>query len=296
MLYEGLKVLKTMMVTAALSATLVVGADAAELKGGIVDTGTLNFRSAPSESAPIIDKLYNGYRVCILDVDENGWASISISGNPGYVSAEYLDVLDVMDVNGGGAKVTASALNVRSYPSTDSAVLTTLPQGTVATITGINKGWFQVTYNGVQGYVSPDYIEIVPLQQQAASEPGASSVTSDVISYAKQFIGTPYVYGGSTPSGFDCSGFTSYVYKHFGISLPHSSSAQYSSLAKVSRDQLKAGDLVFFTNGGSGIGHVGIYVGNNQFIHSPSSGRTVCIDTMSSGYYASHYVGAGRVF
>ena len=113
MLYEGLKVLKTMMVTAALSATLVVGADAAELKGGIVDTGTLNFRSAPSESAPIIDKLYNGYRVCILDVDENGWASISINGNPGYVSAEYLDVLDVMDVNGGGAKVTASALNVR---------------------------------------------------------------------------------------------------------------------------------------------------------------------------------------
>ena len=86
------------------------------------------------------------------------------------------------------------------------------------------------------------------------------------------------------------------MYKHFGISLPHSSSAQYSSLAKVSRDQLKAGDLVFFTNGGSGIGHVGIYVGNNQFIHSPSSGRTVCIDTMSSGYYASHYVGAGRVF
>ena len=103
MLYEGLKVLKTMMVTAALSATLVVGADAAELKGGIVDTGTLNFRSAPSESAPIIDKLYNGYRVCILDVDENGWASISINGNPGYVSAEYLDVLDVMDVKSKGA-------------------------------------------------------------------------------------------------------------------------------------------------------------------------------------------------
>ena len=299
MLYEGLKVLKTMMVTAALSATLVVGADAAELKGGIVDTGTLNFRSAPSESAPIIDKLYNGYRVCILDVDENGWASISINGNPGYVSAEYLDVLDVMDVNGGGAKVTASALNVRSYPSTDSAVLTTLPQGTVATITGINKGWFQVTYKGVQGYVSPDYIEIVPLQQQAASEPGASSVTSDVISYAKQFIGTPYVYGGSTPSGFDCSGFTSYVYKHFGISLPHTATGQWQSgkgTRVYSISALQPGDLVFFNdpsrNAGKACSHAGIYVGGGQFIHASSSrSQGVIHSTLLSGYYNTYFVG-----
>lgn len=296
MLYEGLKVLKTMMVTAALSATLVVGADAAELKGGIVDTGTLNFRSAPSESAPIIDKLYNGYRVCILDVDENGWASISINGNPGYVSAEYLDVLDVMDVNGGGAKVTASALNVRSYPSTDSAVLTTLPQGTVATITGINKGWFQVTYNGVQGYVSPDYIEIVPLQQQAASEPGASSVTSDVISYAKQFIGTPYVYGGSTPSGFDCSGFTQYVMRACGYSIYRTATDQLENGYAVSYSDLQPGDLVFFErtyNTDAPASHVGIYVGGGEFIHA--GGSYVKISSLSSDYYASRYVGARRI-
>ncbi len=294
MLYEGMKALKTAMVTAALTVTLMAGANAAELKGGIVDTdASLNFRSAPSESAPIIDKLYNGYRVCILDID-NGWASIAINGNPGYVNASYLDVLDVMDIDGGGARVTASSLNVRSIPSTTGDVLTQIPQGQVATITGINKGWFQVKYNNVQGYVSPDYIEIVPASQM--QQLSNTSVGSDVISYAKQYIGTPYVYGGSSPNGFDCSGYTSYVYKHFGISLPHSSSAQYNSLAKVSKNDLTPGDLVFFTNGGSGIGHVGIYVGNNQFIHSPSAGKSVCIESMGSGYYARNYVGAGRVF
>ena len=97
MLYEGIKVLKTAMTTAALAVTVMATAQAAEVKGGIVDTTTsLNFRSAPSQSASIIDSLYDGYRVCILGV-ENGWASITCNGNPGYVSAEYLDVLDVMD-------------------------------------------------------------------------------------------------------------------------------------------------------------------------------------------------------
>ena len=288
---HGMKALKTAMVTAALTFTLVSAANAADLKGGIVNTdSSLNFRSAPSESAPVIDQLYNGYRVCIVDV-AGDWASIVINGNPGYVNTNYLEVLDVMDVNGGGAKVTASSLNVRSYPSTDSAVLTQIPQGQVASITGVNRGWYQVSYNGVQGFVSPEYIEVVPQQAAMAS----SGKGQEIVSYAKQLIGTPYVYGGSTPRGFDCSGFTSYVYKQFGITLPRSSSAQYGPVTKVGRNELQAGDLVFFRNGGSGIGHVGIYVGNNTFIHSPSAGKTVCIDTMSSGYYAKNYVGAGRV-
>lgn len=292
MLYEGIKVLKTAMTTAALAVTVMATAQAAEVKGGIVDTTTsLNFRSAPSQSASIIDSLYDGYRVCILGV-ENGWANITCNGNPGYVSAEYLDVLDVMDVNGGGAKVTASSLNVRSYPSTSSTVLTQIPQGAVATIDGVNRGWYRVTYNGVQGYISPDYVEVVPVTQTPQST--VTSVTSSIVDYAKQFIGTPYVYGGSSPSGFDCSGYTSYVYKQFGITLPRTSSSQYNYVAKVSRNELKPGDLVFFGSGS--VSHVGMYIGNNQFIHSPSSGKTVCIESMGSSYYTRNYIGAGRVF
>ncbi len=287
---KGIKVLKTAMVSAALTAAMVSVSHAVEIQGGGIVTANsaLNFRSAPSESASIIDSLSNGYRVCILGVDGE-WAYVTANGNPGYVNLAYLDRLEVMDVNGGGAKVTASSLNIRSAPSTESNVLGQIPQGQVAQITGVNKGWLQVKYNGVQGFVSPEYIEIVA--GQAQENTGAAAV----ITYAKQFIGTPYRYGGSSPSGFDCSGFTSYVYKHFGVNLSHSSRAQYSQVTKVSRSELQAGDLVFFTNGGTSIGHVGIYVGGGQFIHSPSAGRSVCIESMSSGYYASHYVGGGRV-
>ena len=278
------------MVSAALTAAMVSVSHAVEIQGGGIVTANsaLNFRSAPSESASIIDSLSNGYRVCILGVDGE-WAYVTANGNPGYVNLAYLDRLEVMDVNGGGAKVTASSLNIRSAPSTESNVLGQIPQGQVAQITGVNNGWLQVKYNGVQGFVSPEYIEIVA--GQAQENTGAAAV----ITYAKQFIGTPYRYGGSSPSGFDCSGFTSYVYKHFGVNLSHSSRAQYSQVTKVSRSELQAGDLVFFTNGGTSIGHVGIYVGGGQFIHSPSAGRSVCIESMSSGYYASHYVGGGRV-
>ena len=282
---KGIKVLKTAMVSAALTAAMVSVSHAVEIQGGGIVTANsaLNFRSAPSESASIIDSLSNGYRVCILGVDGE-WAYVTANGNPGYVNLAYLDRLEVMDVNGGGAKVTASSLNIRSAPSTESNVLGQIPQGQVAQITGVNKGWLQVKYNGVQGFISPEYIEIVA--GQAQENTGAAAV----ITYAKQFIGTPYRYGGSSPSGFDC-----YVYKHFGVNLSHSSRAQYSQVTKVSRSELQAGDLVFFTNGGTSIGHVGIYVGGGQFIHSPSAGRSVCIESMSSGYYASHYVGGGRV-
>lgn len=278
------------MVSAALTAAMVSASHAVDIQGGGIVTANsaLNFRSAPSESASIIDSLSNGYRVCILGV-EGEWAHVTANGNPGYVNLAYLDRLEVMDVNGGGAKVTASSLNIRSKPSTESDVLGQIPQGQTAEITGVNKGWLQVKYNGVQGFVSPEYIEIVP--GQAQENAGAAGV----ITYAKQFIGTPYRYGGSSPSGFDCSGFTSYVYKHFGVSLSHSSQAQYGQVNKVSRGELQAGDLVFFATGGKSIGHVGIYVGGGQFIHSPSAGRSVCIESMSSGYYASRYVGGGRV-
>jgi cell wall-associated NlpC family hydrolase len=130
----------------------------------------------------------------------------------------------------------------------------------------------------------------------AATPEGAAVVPpsqygSSVVGVAMQYLGTPYAWGGSSPSGFDCSGFVAYVFGQVGISLPHYSGAQYGYGVPVPRDQLQPGDLVFF----DGLGHVGIYVGGGQFIHAPHEGDVVKISSLSEDWYASTYVGARRI-
>jgi peptidoglycan DL-endopeptidase CwlO len=105
-----------------------------------------------------------------------------------------------------------------------------------------------------------------------------------------QYLGTPYVYGGASPAGFDCSGFVMYVFSQIGVSLPHNAAAQYGYGMPVSQSQLQPGDLVFF----NGLGHDGIYIGGNQFIHSPHTGDVVKISTIT-GWYAATWVGARRL-
>ena len=112
-----------------------------------------------------------------------------------------------------------------------------------------------------------------------------------VVGIAMQYLGIPYVYGGASPSGFDCSGLIMYVFAQVGVSLPHHAASQYGMGTAVSRDQLQAGDLVFF----NGLGHAGIYIGGDQFIHSPHTGDVVKISSLSDSWYAATYVGARRI-
>jgi peptidoglycan DL-endopeptidase CwlO len=112
-----------------------------------------------------------------------------------------------------------------------------------------------------------------------------------VVGIAMQYLGVPYSWGGASPSGFDCSGFVMYVFAQVGVSLPHNAAAQYGYGVAVSSDQLQPGDLVFF----DGLGHVGIYIGGGQFVHSPHSGDVVKISSLGDSWYASTYVGARRI-
>ena len=130
-----------------------------------------------------------------------------------------------------------------------------------------------------------------PSPPVAAPPPGNASKGAQAVSIAMSYLGVPYVWGGASPGGFDCSGLTMYVYAQLGISLPHYAAAQYGMGYAVGRDQLQAGDLVFF----SGLGHMGMYIGGGNFIHAPHTGDVVKISSLSESYYAANWVGARRV-
>lgn len=185
--------------------------------------------------------------------------------------------------------VATDVLNVRSGPGTGYSRVGQLGYGTNVSIIETTGEWHRINWNGgTTAYVNLNYIGL-------GYAPQASGKGNQVVEIAKKYIGTPYVYGGDAPGGFDCSGFTSYVFGKMGIYLPHRASEQANLGTRVSKQNLQVGDLVFFTNGGSGIGHVGIYVGNHSFIHSPRTGKTVCIQDMNTSYYTSHYVTATRI-
>lgn len=127
------------------------------------------------------------------------------------------------------------------------------------------------------------------------SLPITDTLRAQIIEKARQYIGVSYKYGQSNENGFDCSGFVKYVYGNFGYELPHSSYEQYHKTQRLDKKKVQPGDLVFFVTYGHRISHVGIYIGDNTFIHSPSRGKKVCIDSLDSDYYRRHLVGFGSV-
>ncbi len=199
--------------------------------------------------------------------------------------------------------VNSTSINVRKEANTSAEIVANLPVNTSVEVLAENNGWSKVRVNGKEGYILSSLLSTKKQETSRSAAPRTASTQetaketqtvpasgngSSVVAYAKQFIGTKYTYGGSTPStGFDCSGFTSYVYKNFGVSLPRTSGGQSGAGVAVSRDNLVAGDLVIYS------GHVAIYVGGGQVIHAPRPGKSVCIVPLNQA--ASNYIGARRV-
>ena len=267
----------------------------------------LNVRKGAGTSYSVITTLSHGTKVTVKSTS-NGWSKITSGSVTGYVSSAYLSSNKPSTGNDSNNETSTAkyvdskpGLNVRKGAGTSYSVITTLNHGTKVTVKSTNNGWSKITSGSVTGYVSSTYLTSTKPSSGGSSDSNTSTSTSasKVISYAKKLLGKPYVWGAQGPSGFDCSGFTYYVFKNAaGITLPRTSSLQSHYGTYVSRSNLKAGDLVFFDTVGSnngGVTHVGIYIGNGQLIHAASGQGKVVINDMNSSYYVNTYVNARRV-
>ncbi|MBR2716302.1 MAG: SH3 domain-containing protein, partial [Oscillospiraceae bacterium] len=225
----------------------------AEALTGTVTASVLNVRTAPDINAGVMAKLVEGNQVSVTGITP-GWYQIALQGATGYVSADYLTIQQPPR----RGTVNTAVLNVRTAPDVNAGLMGKLNYGTELDLLAETNGWYQITLQGKTGYVSAEYItpagQAMPApaaqaapQQPATKAPPVStdgSVTGDqIVAIAKSYLGTPYVYGGSSASGFDCSGFTSYVYGQAGIYLIHGASSQMTKTngTSVSRDQLQPG-------------------------------------------------------
>lgn len=260
------------------------------------DTGTttgsgLRLRAEPSTEAGVVSTLEKGVVVAILDDSTADWYEVAYNGKTGFVSGEFLAINTENSFTSYG-RVNGSGVNLRAEPSTESGVVASMGEGDIVTVSSLIDGWYSVTAEyGSQGYIRSDFLDLTN------SKTGGGN--GGIVDTAKQYLGVRYVYGGASPSGFDCSGFTMYIYKQFGYSLPHSATSQWQS-GMGSRvyniGELQAGDLVFFNdpsrNAGKACSHAGIYVGNGQIIHASSSkSGGVIFSDLTSGYYNRYFVG-----
>ena len=255
----------------------------------VITADAVNFRSGPSTSYSSLGSFNKGDKVEYLGTS-GSWVKVKYNNKTGYVYGSYVGNYATIT-----QYVTATTLNVRSGAGTSYPVLGSLSKGTKVEVISTTNGWSKISYNGSTGYVSSQYLSDNTISTNTTTK----NVTATTLTVRSgEGLGKSYVWGAQGPSTFDCSGFTYYVFKNAAnITLPRVSQDQSTYGTYVSKSNLKVGDLVFFdTNGANdgNVSHVGIYLGNNQFIHASSSKGKVVISEMSS-YYSGAYVNARRV-
>lgn len=293
-----------------------------------------NIYILPLINANVIQNIKKDSNVTIIS-KTNGWAYVETDEVMGWIRQDILIDSTVVsdDINTDNsqdgeqpkettdAEITAktmyvntSSIYVRKGPSTDTEVIDSLILNNAVKVLAENGDWYKVEVAGKTGYIAKRLLserqtettsrgdneraEVETSQTTQNTTTTSSSKGEQVVEYAKKYLGCKYVYGASGPSTFDCSGFTMYVLKNFGVTLSHSATAQSKVGTYVAKENLQPGDLVFFTDyeTGEGIGHCGIYVGDGNFIHASSgTGYCVKISTLTSGSYLKRYETARRV-
>ena len=296
---------------------------------GVIVGDYVRFRRGPGTGYSIIGSYDRGQDITVLGT-EGDWTYCRIGSETGYVFSQYVQVGATEEaspaVSAGGqtvldpagtvvvqpvgtqtpvtaAPVPTSAVGSPGYirgnnvrfragPDLSSQILKELFYGNAVTITGSDGTWTSLIYEGQAGYVFSQYVQSGSFQTVST---GGTASGREIADYALQFLGTPYSWGGVDPkTGFDCSGFAYYVYKHFGYTLNRVAAEQALNGRHIDAAELQPGDLLCFYSGGSYIGHVGIYIGSNMFVHAATS-TTGVITSELTGYYAKRGFEARRI-
>ncbi len=240
----------------------------------------LNIRRTPADDGTLVGKLPKN-AACEIIKNEGEWTLIKSGKVEGYVKSEFL-------LNGWNAKkraneamavvavVNTDSLKVREKPNTDCEVITMVPKGEELDVVAVEGEWVKILIDDEENYVAAEYVSVEEKLANAITMTellygqGVSNIRVDLCQYAKQFVGNPYVWGGtSLTKGADCSGFVLSVFKNFGISLPRNSGSQAGTGTKISISEAQPGDLIFYAKGGS-INHVALYIGGGQVVHASS--------------------------
>lgn len=288
-------------------------------QSGYINGDTVRFRTGPSTSYSIIDSYNKGTAVTVTG-SSGDWYLCTINGVSGYIYSQYVTLstsagtelpslenpdsslevpqattppLDSSTQTQG--YISGNNVRMRAGASMSSQILCELFYGNVVTITGTTGDWTAVIYNGQAGYVYSQYAKEGSYSNTVSPDAGGTVEGRQVADFALQFVGYNYSWGGASPeTGFDCSGLVYYTYKNFGYTLNRVACDQAQNGVHVEPSDLQPGDILCFYSGGSYIGHVGIYIGDNRFVHAANSSTGVIISELS-GYYADRGYEARRI-
>ncbi len=252
----------------------------------------LNIRAVAAEDGKLVGKLPKDAACEVLDTDDT-WAHIKSGSVEGYVSKEYLLTgvsakHKAEELAATMARVTTDSLKVRAEANTDSEVITLVPNGEVLEVAAVEGEWVKVLLDDEEAYVSGEFVEVsaelgtaVTMSELLYGQ-GISDVRVDICQYAKEFLGNPYVWGGtSLTKGADCSGYVMSLYKKYGVNLPHSSRAQANCGTTIKVSEAQPGDLIFYGKGKT-INHVAMYIGGGKVIHASSPKTGIRISNVSN--------------
>ena len=279
-------------------------------KPGIITGNSVRFSKGPGTTYSIINTYNRGTALTVTGT-EDGWTAVTIDGTDGYVFSDYVqetasgvnapsvaetvqqtlglssEQLPASEVRDG--YISGNGVRLREAPSMTAAILNELNNGTALKITGFSGSWTKVICNGREGFVASDYVRegayepAKAVTRSLGSEPG-----KEIATYALTFVGSPYSWGGSSPAtGFDCSGFVQYIFSQYGYTTSRIANDVLADGRHVDPADIQPGDVLCFYSGNGYVGHVGIYVGDETFVHAANSISGVVTTSLATGYYAT---------